>query len=247
MDRTAISPMKPIGITWGILPHLEAQSLELPVGHYTLIVDNGLEFRRIESAVDLMKDQTVRLLPERWTHMASKGWWSGDFHVHRPPEDAELLLMANDLNFAVFFTMWNDYNFWEGKELPADPSVRADCAAPCHVDERRRRTRRRRVDDAQPREAHWLGIKPERWYPQGHVYVDQAKAQGAWFDSEKPFWWESPVMAALEPSTPWASSTITTISMGPYAQEAWGRPRDQKLYPGSEGFANYCQGSITGF
>ena len=39
--------------------------------------------------------------------MASKGWWSGDFHLHRPPEDAKTLLMAEDLNLGVFFTMWN--------------------------------------------------------------------------------------------------------------------------------------------
>ena len=38
----------------------------------------------------------------------------------------------------------------------------------------------------------------ERWYPQGRVFVDQAKSQGAWFDSEKPIWWEVPVMAALD-------------------------------------------------
>ena len=28
---------------------------------------------------------------------------------------------------------------------------------------------------------------------------------------------------------------------GMIANEAWGRPRDQKLYPGKEGFSNYSQ------
>ncbi len=125
MDRTAITH-ETDRYYLGHFTSLGSAILELPIGHYTLIVENGLEFRRIESVVDLIKDQTVRLIPERWTHMASKGWWSGDFHIHRPPEDTELLMMANDLNFAVFFTMWNNYSFWEGKELPAVPSVRAD-------------------------------------------------------------------------------------------------------------------------
>jgi hypothetical protein len=84
--------------------------------------------------------------------------------------------------------------------------------------------------------------QPERWYPQGHVYVDQAKAQGGWFDSEKPFWWEVPVMAALEPIDSMGIVHNHYSMYGTYAQEAWGRPRDQQLYPGNEGFANYCQG-----
>ena len=85
-----------------------------------------------------------------------------------------------------------------------------------------------------------LGLGVEgRWYPQGRVFVDEAKLQGAWFDSEKPIWWETPVMAAI--------SRIDSIGVlhnhynqyGMNANEAWGRPRDQSLYPGNDGFSNY--------
>ena len=95
-------------------------------GRYTVIAEKGLEFDRIQSTVDLKADQTVHLAPQRWVHMASKGWWSGDFHIHRPPEVAQLLLRAEDLNLGVFFTMWNKQNYWKDKSLPADPTVRVD-------------------------------------------------------------------------------------------------------------------------
>ena len=171
--------------------------IEVPVDRYTLVAEKGLEFQRIESVVDLRGDQTVRLVPQRWVDMASKGWWSGDFHMHRPLEDASLLVTAEDLNLAVFFTMWNNYSFWEGRELPAGPVVQADSR---HV------VTAMNAEDERGGGA-WmmhnlrkpLALSPtERWYPQGHVFVDQAEAQGAWFDCEKPFWWEVPVMAALE-------------------------------------------------
>lgn len=129
--------------------------------------------------------------------MPSKGWWSGDFHIHRPPEDAELLMTANDLNFAVIFTMWNNYNFWEVRELLADPTMRADSQhiATLMTSEDNRGGGAWMIHNL--RKPLTLN-QAERWYPQGLVIVDQAKAQGAWFDSEKPFWWEAPVMAALE-------------------------------------------------
>ena len=240
MDRTANNFNPPDRYYRGHFTSPGKAVLELPVGHYTLIVQKGLEFQRTESAVDLMTDQTVRLTPERWTHMAPKGWWSGDFHIHRPPEDAELLMTANDLNFAVFFTMWNNYNFWEGRERQADPTVRVDSqhlATLMNAEDERGGGAWMMHNLKKP--IAWN--EPERWYPQGHVYVDQAKAQGAWFDSEKPFWWELPVMAALESIDSMGIVHNHYNLYGIQAQEAWGRPRDQKLYPGNAGFANYCQ------
>jgi hypothetical protein len=172
--------------------------------------------------------------------MALKGWWSGDFHVHRPPEDAKTLLMAEDLNFAVFFTMWNEQNLWEGRELPADPVVRAD---PTHI------ATLMNAEDERGGGAWMMHNlkKPlplreaEYWYPQGRVFVDQAKAQGAWFDSEKPIWWEVPVMAAITRIDSMGVVHNHYNQYGMLADEAWGRPRDQKRYPGREGFSNYSQ------
>ena len=79
------------------------------------------------------------------------------------------------------------------------------------------------------------------WYPQGRVFVDEAKAQGAWFDSEKPIWWEVPVMAAIEHIDSMGVVHNHYNQYGMVDHEAWGRPRDQKIYPGRQGFSNYSQ------
>jgi hypothetical protein len=79
------------------------------------------------------------------------------------------------------------------------------------------------------------------WYPQGRVFVDQAKAQGAWFDCEKPIWWEVPVMVALEQIDSMGVVHNHYDQYGMVDDEAWGRPRDQKLYPGKQGFSDYSQ------
>jgi hypothetical protein len=71
--------------------------------------------------------------------------------------------------------------------------------------------------------------------------VDQAKAQGGWFDSEKPIWWEAPVMAALVGIDSLGIVHNHYHQYGMMPNEAWGRPRDQKRYPGKEGFSIYSQ------
>jgi hypothetical protein len=214
--------------------------LELPPGRYTIIAEKGLEFNRLESTVDLQADQTLHLAPQRWVDMASKGWWSGDFHVHRSPDVAELLLRAEDLNLGVFFTTWNKKSYWTGKSLPADPTVRFDSA---HI-----ATLMNEEDERMGGAWMMHNLKAPidlsaatPWYPQGGVYVDQAKSQGGWFDSEKPIWWEVPVMAALVGIDSMGVVSNHFNQYGMYPDEAWGRPRDQKLYPGIDGISNYLQ------
>jgi hypothetical protein len=69
--------------------------------------------------------------------------------------------------------------------------------------------------------------------------VDQAKAQNAWFECEKPIWWEMPVMAALEHIDSLGVVHNHYNQYGMIANEAWGRPRDFKLFSGNNGFSNY--------
>jgi len=215
-------------------------TLELPPGRYTIITEKGLEFERIESIVDVTADQSIRVEPKRWVDMASKGWWSADFHVHRPLDQAKLLLEAEGLNLGIFFTMWNDNNPWQDKQPPADPTMRVDAQ---HVGTLMN------AEDERGGGA-WMMHNLKRplalgsakyWYPQGRVFVEQAKAQGAWFDCEKPIWWEVPVMAAIEQIDSMGVVHNHYNQYGMVEDEAWGRPRDQRIYPGKQGFSNYSQ------
>lgn len=223
---------------WGHFISAGTASLSLPAGQYTVIVEKGLEFERLESLVNLNADRTVRLVPKRWVNMAAEGWWSGDLHIHRPPSDAKMLLAAEDLNLGVFFTIWNAQNLWTNKEIPPDPVERLDSthiATLLNAEDERGGGAWMMHNLKKPLDMR----AAERWYPQGRVFVDQAKAQGAWFECEKPIWWEAPVMAALERIDSLGVLHNHYNQYGMVANEAWGRPRDQALFPGSEGFSNY--------
>jgi hypothetical protein len=215
-------------------------ALELPPGRYTVIAEKGLEYERVESVIDVTADQTVSLEPHRWVDMAAKGWWSADFHVHRPLDQAKLLLEAEGLNLGIFFTMWNDTSPWQNREPPNDPTIQVDTqhiATLMNAEDERGGGAWMMHNLKKP-----LALGSAKyWYPQGRVFVDQAKAQGAWFDCEKPIWWEVPVMAALEQIDSMGVVHNHYNQYGMVDNEAWGRPRDQKVYPGKEGFSNYSQ------
>ena len=174
--------------------------------------------------------------------MATQGWWSGDLHLHRPPDDAKTLLAAEDLNLGVFFTMWNTQSLWQGKEIPADPVVRLDAT---HV------ATLMNAEDERGGGAWMMHNlkKPldmsaaERWYPQGRVFVDEAKAQGAWFRLRKArlvggtHHGGSGAQSILS-----VSCTTTTISTECLPTKPGAARGTQKLYPGNDGFSNYSLG-----
>lgn len=66
-------------------------STEVPEGEYTLIAGKGPEYlpqvRKVQVAAGMERTETVRL--ERWVDMPSKGWYSGDGHVHYERANAE--------------------------------------------------------------------------------------------------------------------------------------------------------------
>lgn len=211
--------------------------LDVPPGAYVVVVEKGLEFQRLEIPLEIDADRAVRAVPERWAHQAANGWYSADFHVHRPVTDAAPLLLAEDLNLGVFFTQWNEHDEW-----PDGPSV-------VSVDATHSATVTNAEDERgggawmfhRLRQPLPLG-KQDWWHPQGRVFVDAARAQGAWFDCEKPIWWEVPVMAALAPFDSVGVLHNHYNQYGMNAHEAWGRPRDESAHPGDAGFSDYSLG-----
>jgi hypothetical protein len=84
-----------------------------------------------------------------------------------------------------------------------------------------------------------------RWFPPGITFVTEARAQRSpgdvlpWFDCEKPFWWEVPVIMAVAPPDSLGVLHNHFNQYGICDTEAWGRPRDQKQFPGWKGFVDY--------
>lgn len=242
MDRTAKKYREMDRYYLGHFVSLGTAALDIPAGRYMVIVEKGLEFERLEAVLDLDEDRVLRLAPKRWVDMASRGWWSGDLHIHRPPEYAAALLAAEDLNLGAFITMWHAQNFWKGTQIPPSPieySTPTEVATLMNAEDERGGGAWLLPNLRKPL---WRLGSAGWWYPPGLVFIDQAKAQGGWFDCEKPIWWETPVMAALERIDSLGVVHNHYNEYGMVANEAWGRPRDQKLYPGPEGFSNYSLG-----
>ena len=82
---------------------------DLPPGTYTLTAERGKEFHPAEAVVTIADNPVrVELKLRRWTEstLASRGWYSGDTHVHRKAGDLPTLLLAEDLNVALPLTSW---------------------------------------------------------------------------------------------------------------------------------------------
>lgn len=82
---------------------------KLPPGTYTLTAERGKEYHPAKQTVTIGEEPvTVTLTLKRWTTntLASRGWYSGDTHVHRPVEELPTLLLAEDLNVGLPLTSW---------------------------------------------------------------------------------------------------------------------------------------------
>jgi hypothetical protein len=80
---------------------------DLPPGRFTITVQHGKEYLP-ESRVIEVEDRPleVEFALKRWIDLGSRGWYSGETHVHRPLADLSNLQQAEDLNVAFPFTWW---------------------------------------------------------------------------------------------------------------------------------------------
>lgn len=85
-------------------------SANLPPGRYTWTVRRGKEYREVSRNVVVPDGdapiERVELTIQRWIHMADRGWYSGDTHVHRSVEQTVGVVEAEDLNIAFPLTYW---------------------------------------------------------------------------------------------------------------------------------------------
>jgi len=80
---------------------------ELPAGSYSVTVQHGKEYYPESRRVSI-EDAGVEIVFKlrRWIDMASRGWYSGETHVHRMPDQLPNVMMAEDLNVALPLTSW---------------------------------------------------------------------------------------------------------------------------------------------
>ena len=97
-------------------------SLKLRPGKYTFEVERGPEYRVRTGEFEIRRgaDDAHAIVLERFVDMKREGWWSGELHIHRPLQDMELLMRAEDLHVAPVITWWNDKDQWSEQPLPEE-------------------------------------------------------------------------------------------------------------------------------
>lgn len=82
-------------------------TLDLPPGRYELTAERGKEWKPAKATITV-NDQPVdvELKLARWIDMPSRGWFSGDTHVHRKLEEMDNLVLAEDVHVALPLTNW---------------------------------------------------------------------------------------------------------------------------------------------
>ena len=175
--------------------------IELPPGSYTLAAERGPEYVPFRASIDARagEQRTIDVAPRRWIDLNKLGWYSGDLHNHRRPEDMPLLLLAEDLNVAPTLSDW----IWEDRQNSTPPQT----AEPI------RQVDARHVFSVLDKEVERLKNGPGAvdlvglrstipfegylLYPPNDAFARKARAQGGWIDAEKIVWRDVAALVAL--------------------------------------------------
>jgi hypothetical protein len=220
-----------------------ATQLDLVPGSYSYEIDRGPEYRvttgRLMVTEEMPKALTNRL--QRLVNLSKEGWWSGELHVHRPLDDVELLMRAEDLHLAPVITWWNANNQWNKRTIPPAVLVQFDENRFCHLmggEDERAGGALLYFNLTQPLPITTAG----REYPSPMEFLAEARRhEGVWVDIEKPFWYDTPVWLA--------SGMVDSIGIahnhmqrdGVMPNEAWGRARDKQRFPDPQGNGLWTQ------
>jgi len=216
---------------------------DLPAGDYGITIERGPEFTRTTGALRIGQEQLVKAKFEihRIVNLADEGWWSGEIHVHRSPSDIELLMRAEDLHIAPVITWWNSNDIWRNHAFPTKLTV--------GFDSNRFYNLMAGEDERAGGALLYFGLQRPlpianagAEYPPSLQFLALARRQpGTWVDIEKPFWYDVPVWLA--------SGMVDSIEIANnhmmHSQvmdgEAWGRERDRRRFPPSNGNGLWTQ------
>jgi len=217
--------------------------VDVEPGTYRYAIERGPEHERVNGAIDVAVGNVNRVTGKlgRIANLGGDGWYSGDLHVHRSPQEIELLMRAEDLDVAEVITWWNTNNLWKNRDLPAE--------RPTSFDGRRYYDVVAGEDERDGGALLYFQLprpieitKATRDAPSSVVFAREARqSPGVWLDIEKPFWWDAPMWLALGlgDSIGIANNHMNRSTV--MGNEAWGHPRDLSRYPGIDGNGLWTQ------
>lgn len=219
--------------------------LSLPAGDYVISAEHGPAFTVGNSEFKVTPEAYgVIFVPlKRIADPAEEGWYSGDTHIHRAVDEAELHAKAEDLHMTPVITWWNQTNPWLSMDLPDSIQPIADSSRWIHPlagEDERGGGALLYFNLPEPLDIS----KAEREYPSSVDFLNQADSSRTdltVIDIEKPFWWDTPTWVA--------TGKIDTIGIahnhiqqnGMLDNEAWGKARDTEKYPSPLGNALWTQ------
>jgi hypothetical protein len=212
--------------------------MQLPPGTTRLRIEKGKEYKTISDEFVLEAGSRVEMNydMERWIDMNEMGWFSGDTHVHRLPADMGHLLEAEDLNVAPVLSFWNQMDGpreifdWHEYGQRVISTGRRAFGLLSQEDERAAGAVMA-LNIQEP-----VVSKTTKWYPSQAFFAEKWRDQGGVVEQEKPFWWEAPVNVALGLADSMGIVNNHLQRTEVMDNEAWGRGRDRRTYPGPRGF-----------
>jgi hypothetical protein len=217
-------------------------SLEVAPGSYRWEIERGPEWQRASGRVEVASSEAaeVAITLNRISDLGSEGWFSGDLHVHRPVQEIEQLMLAEDLDFAPVIVWWN---------TPA--------RNPIHVPQTVFRFDGHRIysvmageDEREGGALLYFGLSQpldlsvqSREFPSPMQFVNEARRSNkqVWIDIEKPFWWDVPTWLASGQMNSIGLANNHMCRSQMLANEAWGKPRDQERLPDPLGNGYWTQ------
>ena len=212
-------------------------------GTYAYEIERGPEYHSISNTFTLRDGTTLSLTNRlrRLIDLPAEGWWPGEFHIHRKPEEIELHMAAENLHFAHVITWWDQSNLWRKRDLPANPVTR--------FDGNRFFSLLGGEDERGGGALLFLNLLPpmditgsKREFPSSVKFLKQARPQaGSWIDIEKPFWWDMPLWLANGSADSVGIAHNHHHRGGMLDNEAWGKARDLATFGSKHGNGLWTQ------
>jgi hypothetical protein len=219
-------------------------TVSLAAGKYRFDIERGPEYQRRAGQIEVSSGefQALRVKLKRIANLRAGGWYSADLHVHRPLEEIEQLMRAEDLDFAPVITWWNNRNTWKDRAIPVQVTRQFDEGRIYNV--------MAGEDEREGGALLYFGLSSplnigtnDREFPSPMQFVTEARTRDpkVWIDIEKPFWWDVPVWLASGEMNSIGIANNHMCRSQMYASEAWGKPRDEQRLPAPRGNGFWSQ------
>ena len=220
-------------------------SLQVPPGKYHVRAEKGMEYRKAEQDIEITvgQEDQVTLDIARFTDMNKRGWYSGDLHNHRSPDEMPLLARAEDLNVSPLITRHLGGPNRAGNEpFPVKDLIQVDAThvISLHNQEVERLFAGHGAVDLLNAPT---AVKAPKFdlFPMDLDYCREARRDGAFLDAEKPIWKNVPVDVAFG-----MVDAIGVVNNHFHPDDVWADgekygslPQDKPVYKTPAGFAQW--------